>query len=132
MFGWRFHKTQIFRNWTEVVCFELWKKSVAWIPFLCFYFHCSFFLGQIIFVSNFSHKFIILLLYNGIAPLIFCLDLISTKNSSTYYFFLLSQFHYTFNTFYAFNFERNLIVLFPKRIIWFLSHVHMESSWKVC
>ena len=38
----------------------------------------------------FTSKFIILFSYNGIAPLIFCLALTSTKNLSTYYFFLLS------------------------------------------
>ena len=35
----------------------------------------------------FASKFIILFSYNGIAPLIFCFDLISTKILSTYFFF---------------------------------------------
>ena len=78
----------------------------------------------------FTSKFIILLLYNGIAPLIFCFDLISTKNSSTYHFFLLSQFHHTFNNFYAFNFERNLIVLFPKPIT--LYHFVLKQHLQQC
>ena len=98
-------KPQIFRNWTEVACFELWKKSVVWIPFLCFYFHCSFFLEEIIFVSNFSQVIFLLLLCNGIAPLIFCFDLVSTKNSSTCYFFLLSQFDHTFKLFMLLSFN---------------------------
>ena len=92
---------------------NLWREFL----FCAFIFIVHFSWGNYLRKQFFTYKFIILLLYNGIAPLIFCLDLISTKNSSTYYFFLLSQFHYTFNTFYAFNFERNLIVLFPKRII---------------
>ena len=92
---------------------NLWREFL----FRAFIFIVHFSWGNYLRKQFFTYKFIILLLYNGIAPLIFCLDLISTKNSSTYYFFLLSQFHYTFNTFYAFNFERNLIVLFPKRII---------------
>ena len=50
-------KPQIFRTWTEVACFELWKKFVPWIPFLCFYFYCLFFLGEIIFVNNFSQVY---------------------------------------------------------------------------
>ena len=56
-------KPQIFRNWTEVACFELWKKSVAWIPFLCFYFRCSFFLGELIFVNNFSQVSLLFCFY---------------------------------------------------------------------
>ena len=78
----------------------------------------------------FTSKFIILFSYNGIAPLIFCFDLISTKNSSTYYFFLLSHFYRTFNTFYTFNFERNLIILFPKRII--LHHFLLKQHLQQC
>ena len=47
----------------------------------------------------FTSKFIILFSYNDIASLIFYFDLVSTKNSSTYYFFSLDRFHRTFNTF---------------------------------
>ena len=60
-----------------------------------------------------TRKFIILFSYNGIALLISCLDLICTKKSSTYYFFSWAN----FNTFNTFNFECNLIMLFPKCII---------------
>ena len=47
----------------------------------------------------FTSKFIMLFSYNDIASLIFYFDLVSTKNSSTYYFFSLDRFHRTFNTF---------------------------------
>ena len=48
----------------------------------------------------FTSKFIILFLFNSIASLMFCFDLISTKNSSIFFFFFLSQFHLSFNTVY--------------------------------
>ena len=123
-------KPQIFRNWTEVACFELWKKICGVNSFFVLLLSLFIFLGENYLRKQFfTSKFIILLLYNGIAPLIFCFDLISTKNWSTYYFFLLSQFHHTFIAFCAFNFECNLIVLLPKRIISynFLLKQHLQQ-----
>ena len=103
--------------------FDLWRKSVVWIHFLCFCFPCYFSYGGTIIVNNCSQ---VRLLFNGkikvrlcigTAPLIFCFNLNSTKISLTYCFFLLSQFHRTFNTFYfTFNFKRNLISLSKKRL----------------
>ena len=78
----------------------------------------------------FTSKYIILFSCNGNVPLIFSFDLISTKNSLTYYLFLFSQFHRAFNTFYTFNFERNLIILFPKRII--LYHFLLKQHLQQC
>ena len=63
----------------------------------------------------FTCKFIILFSYNGVAPLIFCFDLISTKKKS--FFSRETIWPYTFYTFYTFNFERYLSVLFPERTI---------------
>ena len=62
-------KPQVFRNWTEVACLELWEKYVAWIPFLCFYSHCSFFLGEIIFVNNFSQVSLLFCFYTTVLHL---------------------------------------------------------------
>ena len=62
-------KPQICRNWTEVACFELWKKSVAWIPFLCFYFLCSFFLGETIYVNNSSQVSLLFCFYTTVLRL---------------------------------------------------------------
>ena len=62
-------KPQIFRNFVEVACFELWKKSVAGIPFLCFYFHGSIFLREIIFVNNFSRGSLLFCFYTMVLRL---------------------------------------------------------------
>ena len=93
------------------------KKSCGVNSFYVLSFSLFIFLGGNYLHKQFFRSTFILLLYNSIAALTFCFDLISEKSSSTYYFFLLSQFHHTFNTSYAFNFEHNLIVLFPKRFI---------------
>ena len=71
----------------NVLCmFNLCLVLTGWGNYLCKQF--------------FTSKFIISFSFNSIASLIFCFDLISTKNPSTYYFFFLSQFHLTFNTVY--------------------------------
>ena len=122
-------KAQIFRNWTEVTCFELWKKSVAWIPFFCFYFHCLFFLGEIIFVNSFSQVSLLFCFYTTVFRLWYFVLIWFLQKIHQLIIFFLSQFHHTFITFYAFNFECNLIVLFSKRIklYHFLLKQHLQQ-----
>ena len=107
-----------------------YKKACGVNPFYVLSFSLLIFLGGNYLRKQFFRSKFILLLYNSVAPLTFCFDLISAKSSSTYYSFLLSQFHHTFNTFYAFNFEHNLIVLFPKRFI--LYHFLIKQHLQQC
>ena len=83
-------KAQISRNWTKVACSSYGKN--LWLEFFfcaCIFIVDFFFLGGENYLRKtfFASKFIILFSYNGLAPLIFCFDLISTKILSTYFFF---------------------------------------------
>ena len=131
LFVWRFHKTSNLYKLNRSGLFRVMENICGVDSCFVLLFSLVIFLGgNYLRKQFFTSKFIILLLYNGIAPLIFCFDLISTKNSSTYYFFLMSQFHHTFITFYALNFERNFIVLFPKRTI--LYHFLLKQYLQQC
>ena len=97
-------KPQIFENQMKVACLG-YGRICGMNSFSEFVFSLLlFFRGNYHRKQFFTSKFMILFSCNGIAPLIFCFDLNSTKILPTY-FFLLRQLHCIFKTFYfKFNF----------------------------
>ena len=98
-------KPQIYRNGVKVACLS-YGKNCGMNSFSEFVFPLLlFFRGNYHRKQFFISKFMILFPCNGIAPLLFCFDLNSTKILSTY-FFLLMQLYRILKTFYfTFDFK---------------------------